>query len=631
MAKARIIEGVRTLAGRLATSRDGGVAMLFALALPPLLLMTVAGVDLHRASTVQQNLRDALDAAALAGARSNATTDQAVTAIALPVLRANLQAYPDITLKENLTTFHLTSAGVVEASSKVDVKTLVANIFLPPYGKFMDDKLQVGATSEVKRSSRNVEVSLVLDITGSMTNGKIDELKEAAEELVDIVVQTNQSPFYSKMAIVPYSMGVNLSTYANGARGSLTGGRAISGAAWASSAKSVSSVNRNSQATITANSHGFANGDIVWLSGVANMSGINGRPWQVSNRSGNAFKLKYPGTNTYLNTSGFSSNGSGGTASKCLMTDCSVVVTANAHGLANGDYVYIAGVKGMTEINNGSSVVAYQVSAVTTDSYSIGVNGAGWGAYTSGGMSYCGEDGCQYRIFANAYGDLSRFDATSCASERTGGSAYTDASPSSSRTGRVYTAPGATRTSGNACPDSTLMPLSSSIASLKSKISGLQIGGSTAGQIGAAWGWYTLAPNFNSLWPSASQAAAYNNDVTLKAVVLMTDGEFNTPYCGGVVARNALSGSGGYDVKINCNATNGSAFAQAKALCDAMQAKGIIVYTVGFQVADEGDAADIMRECASEDDYAYLPSNGDDLTEAFRAIGRDITRLRISK
>ena len=47
----------------------GNVAMIFALALPALVLMTLGGVDLHRASTVKVNLQDALDAAALAAVR----------------------------------------------------------------------------------------------------------------------------------------------------------------------------------------------------------------------------------------------------------------------------------------------------------------------------------------------------------------------------------------------------------------------------------------------------------------------------------------------------------------------------------------------------------------------------------
>ncbi|RZJ40461.1 MAG: pilus assembly protein, partial [Brevundimonas sp.] len=130
---------------RLRDAQRGNVAMIFALALPGLVMMTLGGVDLHRAATVQVNLQDALDAAALAAARSSYTTDAELTTVGLTALKANLQAYPDITLREDQTTFHLNDDQIVVANSKVDVKTIVANIFLPPYGKFMDDKLPVGA------------------------------------------------------------------------------------------------------------------------------------------------------------------------------------------------------------------------------------------------------------------------------------------------------------------------------------------------------------------------------------------------------------------------------------------------------------------------------------------------------
>src|SRR5690606_33292205 len=108
----------------------GNVALIFSLSVPVLLLMTVGGVDIHRATTVRANLQDALDAAALAAARSTYVDDENITRVGIAALKANLQAYPDIALREDKTTFRLGEEGVVIADSSVDVKTLVANIFL---------------------------------------------------------------------------------------------------------------------------------------------------------------------------------------------------------------------------------------------------------------------------------------------------------------------------------------------------------------------------------------------------------------------------------------------------------------------------------------------------------------------
>lgn len=59
-----------------------------------------------------------------------------------------------------------------------------------------------------------------------------------------------------------------------------------------------------------------------------------------------------------------------------------VVITANAHGLSNGDRVFISGVGGMTEINN----LEFTVAGATTNTFELsGVDGSAYTAYTSGG------------------------------------------------------------------------------------------------------------------------------------------------------------------------------------------------------------------------------------------------------
>ncbi|HRO34126.1 MAG TPA: pilus assembly protein [Brevundimonas sp.] len=202
---------LKGFAGRFARARRGNVAMIFALSLPPLILMTLGGVDIHRASTVRVNLQDALDAAALAAARSPYTTNAEISTVGLAALRANLKAYPQITLREDQTSFVLNEEGIVVAKSKVDVKALVANIFLPPYGQFMDDKLPVGAHSEVYRSNKMVEIALVLDNTGSMQGTKLTNTKTAARDLIDRLAAADArsvEPDAVKIALVPFSMTV---------------------------------------------------------------------------------------------------------------------------------------------------------------------------------------------------------------------------------------------------------------------------------------------------------------------------------------------------------------------------------------------------------------------------------------
>ena len=61
-----LTHAVRRFATRFACSRRGNVAMMFAVALPILVMVSFGAVDIHQASKVKANLQDALDAAALA-------------------------------------------------------------------------------------------------------------------------------------------------------------------------------------------------------------------------------------------------------------------------------------------------------------------------------------------------------------------------------------------------------------------------------------------------------------------------------------------------------------------------------------------------------------------------------------
>jgi Flp pilus assembly protein TadG len=616
---------VRVLARRVAGDARGNVAMLFGLMMPVLVLMTVGGVDIHRASTVRVNLQDALDAAALAAARSPHTDAEGIQQVGMASLRANLQAHPHVILREDTTSFVLNSDNVVIATSKVDVKTLVANIFLPPYGKFMDDYLPVGAHSEVDRSSRNIEVSLVLDVTGSMGGQRLVDLKAAARELVDLIVQPVQTPWYSKVALVPYSNAVNPGSHVTTARGPISTSMNITGAVinLAGSPRTISAATRARPVVVTSNSHGFANGDVVWITGVTGMTQLNNKPYVVRDRTTNTFEL-YTLAGYRVDGRNYSAyTGSAGRVQRCQNNDCSITITAANHGLSNNEYVYITDVGGMTQINNETHLVGN----ASTNSFTIDLTEASLTAYTSGGKAWSARGGgTTYFAFENMNGDLQTHRVSECVTERVGAQTYTEAAPSgaSSRVGRHYP------NIDGACLGDPILPLSSNAAAIKSRIDDFVAAGSTAGQIGIAWGWYMVSPDWNTLWPS-SGAAAYNTAETLKAVVIMTDGAFNTPYCNGVISRQAGTGSGSSSAKIDCDATNGDPFSQSEALCDAMKARGVIVYTVGFGITAGTPEAAVLADCASTPANIFLPADGGDLSEAFAAIGRDIRQLRISR
>lgn len=217
------------------------------------------------------------------------------------------------------------------------------------------------------------------------------------------------------------------------------------------------------------------------------------------------------------------------------------------------------------------------------------------------------------------------YDITKCVTERVDANTFNDSL--TVPFGKLY-AP------GSSCPDTAATPLSTNKAAIKSTIDTLRAEGATAGHLGLAWGWYMVSPTFMGGYQDvAARPAAYGTDKLFKVVVMMTDGKFNVAYC------NAVSGSDSGDdpkgkssANINCPATKGTSFAQAKILCDNIKAKGVIIYTVGYYGADATQAdKDMLNGCATDSDHAYLPTSGVQLQDAFASIGYDITKLRLSR
>lgn len=652
----------RAFAGRFLESSSGNTAMIFGLMSVAVIMAGGAAIDVARAVSMKTRLSSALDAAALAvGTQLNKTEDE---------LEDMAQKYFDANYPE----------GALGETDPVDVDQNGDKISLSVTGRVDTillrliniNEFDLNIANEVTRSANNIEVALVLDITGSMCIPdctKLNNLKVAAKDMVDMIVQDVQTPYYTKMAIVPYSSMVNVGTYANSVRGTITPAKSITGVQWQNTtygSKSISGASKANPAVITATAHGLVAGDKIWISGIGGITTFNNKPYIVGTVvNANSFQLK-DYNNTNVNSSGYSGTytANTGTIRKCLVTTvgvngCEMQVTSTGHGFANGARVVIGGVSASTGGSTAAAAVnndttdnndandsdgkraSWLVSNATTDTFTIpGMMPSGtsttW-VYNSGGSLYCTATGCQYHRFTG-YSKTKVFQISTCVSERTGSEAYTDAAPSTAYLGRVYPAsPGgnAPADANNPCISATITPLSIDKAALKTQIDGMSASGSTAGHIGTAWGWYMISPNFSYLWPTASQPAAYGTDHLYKIMILMTDGEFNTFYCNNVISQDSphISGYSDQDDHKNCNGPNGSPFTQAQTLCNNMKAEGkdVIVYTVGFDIGDDVNAQNIMANCATDSDHAYYPETGAELKTSFQHIAQEISQLRLSQ
>src|SRR5690606_8104700 len=95
---------------------------------------------------------------------------------------------------------------------------------------------------------------------------------------------------------------------------------------------------------VTSASHGFSNGHFVHISGVQGMTQINNdddEAWTIKDVTGGAYVLE---GSWGPSMSAYSRSGAG---QRCITSACEVQVTANGHGLREGDWVYVTGARGM--------------------------------------------------------------------------------------------------------------------------------------------------------------------------------------------------------------------------------------------------------------------------------------------
>ncbi|MEO7222761.1 MAG: pilus assembly protein TadG-related protein [Devosia sp.] len=631
---------------RFRTDERGVFLVIFALLAIVIIAASGAVVDFTRVQQSRTKAQIALDAAALA---LQATIDD--TGVTAATLKVKAQALLTERMADSSVTAVVEAATPILADGKL---TITGYISVPTY--FVQlvgiKDIRSAMLSEVTRASNDLEVSLSIDITGSMAKedctdwddppdcevtDKIGDLIKASNTLIDEIVSSTQpptAPTYSKMAIVPWAPAVNVgTTYANAVRGTVTGGVSVSAVTWyQGTSKNLSAITRANPGvfTYTGTDTGLANGNWVYISGVSGMTQINGRTGTIAslNTTANTFRLNPGGGTTSLCTTNstcgsWSAYTSGGTVRRCLLANClEQVTTSSAHGIAAGESVFLTGTVGTTGVNNSSPNV-WTPTILTTTTYSLPGTSPTNGIGTSGGTSYCVKYGCQYYRFANRWGGYDLHQPNTCVTDRTT-NAYTDIAPSTSPLSKHYL-----DTSGSNCVTKQIVPLTSDKTALHTAIGPdspltartLVANGGTGGHLGLAWGWYMIAPNFAYLWPTASQPAAYGSDNLIKAIVFMTDGLFNTSFCTGVV-----------DWQINCNSPNGSSQSQAATICTNIKlaANETVLYVVGFDLDDDAATLLFLETCASPGKF-YRADDGAALAAAFKSIAGDLSELRISK
>lgn len=514
----------RTSLRAFARETGGSVAILFGVALIPLLIGVGVAVDYGRALIVRERMADAADAAALAIGSWPGLNEAELSAKAQQFFDAN---YPP------------TEIGTV---GKVDVKLAGDDISVSVSGQvpttFMKlanfDALNVGVTNKITKKQRNIEVVLVLDITGSMNSGgKLSAMKNAATKMVNTLFNNKSTSDTLKIGLVPFSAAVNVGT-----------DKQNSG--WIDTATYP-------------NNSAIAKEDFAYTNGQNAFTLFN----QLRNR------------------------------------DWAGCVRERAEPYE------------LTDDPPASSAATKWAPYFAPDEPSASGNCSS----SSSNSSYTNDylcDGSYTNISSCFNGETTTAAKRQCFTGK-----YNNITVSNSSKGPQLN-----------CSPSPVMAMSNVRSTINNAINNLSAGGYTVIPAGLLWGWRLISPG-----APFTEGSAYDDEKWIKAIVLLTDGD-NDVNAGNNSHNESDYNAFGYAKRGHLGNTSGSnavATLNTKTLtvCNAIKAKEIQLYTIGFQVSSS--AQNLLRSCATKPDMFYNSPSNQQLEVVFADIAQGLSELRIAQ
>jgi Flp pilus assembly protein TadG len=201
-------------------NQSGSIAIIFGFVFVILVGVVGGAVDYGRGVSAATQLQSALDAAALAAGRTYQVTRDTTkaSAAAVALFNENLKNDPNSVLTKN-------EIDTTTKTVRLAARTIVGTAFLAAVGH---DTLNIERESSAqlgwgKESPDSYEVVIMTDLSASMgNNSKLNALKEAAKDLINIVVwnEDDQGTKTSKVALAPFSDAVRPGTFLDLVRGS---------------------------------------------------------------------------------------------------------------------------------------------------------------------------------------------------------------------------------------------------------------------------------------------------------------------------------------------------------------------------------------------------------------------------
>lgn len=187
---------------RFCRDRRGATGVIVGFSIIPMVGMIGLGVDSARGYFIKYRLTEALDASTLAAAHK---IDQAEQKAEFDMFFA--ANFPELNPATQIDGPYLNynpASRELTATATATVPTTFMRIF-------GTKEMTVGARTVIRSESKGMELVLVMDNTGSMRGGgKMDTMKAAAQDLVDILYGDADELENFWVGLVPYSATVNI-------------------------------------------------------------------------------------------------------------------------------------------------------------------------------------------------------------------------------------------------------------------------------------------------------------------------------------------------------------------------------------------------------------------------------------
>ena len=649
MLAASIAHHIRGAASRFVGANQGNIAVIFAIAILPVLTFAGAAIDYSRLNNARSSMQAALDSAALMVSKDlngNVITPSQVQTAAqsyFSALYTNKDATPN-----PITATYTQGSGSTTSTVAIMASGSIVTDFMKVAGF---PTLNFSTNSTATWGNVKMRVALALDNTGSMsannkigalksavagTGGLIDQLSALVKTQGDVYIsvvpfaktvnvgatnsganwidwtdwlnpptaQTNNGPAGTTATSLQASLPVNWHAVGPGAKCPFT--NASSGFTCQTSPTNTTNVSFIQSTTLTingatvqnpicpsvdANSHTRYNG--CWVSTPANPSA------GVFCKGSNSCVC--PKDSTNHNIAGCSCTGSGS----------STVCTGNLYEhnwtqpgpndtTHNTNQPRVSAVVGFA--NNATNPVTKNQWTATGSNLVLVPNN--WTQASTNPITNwtgCITDRTQPNDETGVLPDLNDVTTKFPANEYYENStAYCDSSVST--------------------PLEPIIPLSYTWSTLKDAINAMQPTGGTNQAIGLAWAWQTLLQNSPVPAPTEDANTVYN-----RVIIILSDG-LNTE------DRWPVYGDG---VTQNGTVIDDRQAALCTALKTAKDARNVPMYTIYTIQVNTHVPADptstVLQNCASSPDKFYMLTSSTQIATTFTSIGTALSKLRVAQ